>query len=454
MAPSPTGELHIGGLRTALYDYALARQTSGRFILRIEDTDQKREVAGAADRIQQVLKDYGLVYDEGPFFQSQRLDIYRQHLQPLIDQGLAYYCFCDANRLTELRTLQKAQKKLPRYDRHCLNLSKEEITQKLANHEPYVVRLKVPDRETIVFDDLVRGRIKFSTSDVDDQVLLKSDGVPTYHFASVVDDHLMAITHVFRGEEWLPSVPKHLLLYRYLGWEPPKFAHLSLFLDPSHSGKMSKRFGSVSAQAFLDDGYLPQAMLNFLMLLGWNPGTPKEIYSLDEFIADFSIEKLNKKPAVFDRKKLDYLNGHYLRQQSDSQLLSLLQPFVPQITPPVVALIKERLATLKEAVALTNFFYEDVDYPADLLLQRGATKDLAIDMLTQTRQLLADFSDLQNRLLGLIKKNNWTTGQYFMVLRVAICGAAATPPIVESLPILGQSRVLSRLSTALSKLQS
>lgn len=463
MAPSPTGELHIGGLRTALYDYALAKQSGGQFILRIEDTDQKREVTGASDRIQQVLKSYGLAWDEGPFFQSQRLDIYQKHIQILIKQGLAYYCFCGQDRLDEVRCRQKALKQIPKYDRHCLSLSPDQIKKKLADHEDYVIRLKVPDNETIIFEDIIRGTVKFFTRDIDDQILIKSTGVPTYHFASVVDDHLMNISHVFRGEEWLPSAPKHLLLYRYFKWEPPKFAHLSLFLDPSHSGKMSKRFGSVSAQNFLDEGYLPQSMLNFLMLLGWNPGTEKEIYSLEEFVKDFSLAKLNKKPAVFDRKKLDYLNGHYLRQLPPDQLFANFKKFIPRATDDqinlLIPILKDRITKFSDLPAQTKFLFEDIDYSADLLLQRNAAKDLVVAMLTKTKNLIItlktfDFITLQTNLMSLISSNSWNTGQYFMILRVAICGAVYTPPIVESLPILGKDRAIARLDHAISKLSS
>lgn len=457
MAPSPTGELHIGSLRTALYDYALARQTNGQFLLRIEDTDQKRYVPGAEKRIVATLKNYGLNFDEEPYFQTQRLDVYQKYIQELLAKKLAYYCFCPESKLAQNREIQKSLKKIPKYDRHCLHLAEDEITQKLANHEPYVIRMKIPDNETIVFTDIVRGEVKFNTNDIDDQILLKSNGIPTYHFAVVVDDHLMNITHVFRGEEWLPSVPKHLLLYRYFGWQPPTFAHLSLFLDPSHSGKMSKRSGSVAAQDFLDYGYLPEAVLNFIMLLGWNPGTDQEIYSLDEFVKVFSLDKLNKKPAIFDRKKLDYFNGLYIRQLSDDKLFSYFKKFLPQATDSqinqLIPILKDRIVKFSDLSSQTKFLFEDVDYFVDLLFQRGATKELAIDMLTKTQKLLSDFSDLQTRLINLIKENNWNTGQYFMVLRVAICGVPQTPPIVESLPVLGKEKTLHKLDLALAKLK-
>lgn len=462
MAPSPTGELHIGGLRTALYDYALARQTGGQFILRIEDTDQKRFVPGSDTRIISTLQDYGLTIDEGPIFQTQRLDIYQEHIQQLLDQGHAYYCFCSEDRLKGIREVQKANKQIPRYDRHCLGLSPEEVKAKITAGEKYVIRMKIPDNEVIIHHDLVRGQVRFNTKDIDDQVLIKSNGIPTYHFAVVVDDHLMNITHVFRAEEWLPSVPKHILLYRYFGWDMPQHAHLSVFLDPSHSGKMSKRHGSVSAKGFLDDGYLPSAVLNFIMLLGWNPGTDKEIYSLDEFVNDFSLDKLNKKPAVFDRQKLDYFNGHYIRQLSSDQLFSYFKKFLPQASDDqvnqLIPILHDRIVKFSDLSLQTKFLFEDVDYSADLLLQRGADRGLVIDILTKSKDLLTalktfNFQTLQTDLMDLIKSNSWNIGQFFMILRVAICGVAHTPPLVECLPILGRENTLRKIDLALAKLK-
>lgn len=465
MAPSPTGELHIGGLRTLLYDYALAKQNNGQFILRLEDTDQKRYVAGAETRILQVIKDYGLNWDEGPdiggsygpYTQTERLDIYQKYIKELLDKGLAYYCFCSEDRLNKIRSIQKANHQIPRYDRHCLSLSKDEITKKITAGESYVIRLKMPDNEDIIFDDLIRGKIKFNTRDLDDQVLIKSDGIPTYHFAVVVDDHLMKISHVFRGEEWLSSTPKHILLYRYFGWEAPKFAHLTVLLDPTHSGKMSKRTGSVSAQAFLDDGYLPEAMLNFLMLLGWNPGTDQEIFTLVDFVKQFSIEKLNKKAAIFDRKKLDYLNGLYIRQKSDEDLFPYFKKFLPKASDEqikiLVPVLKDRLIKFSDLPETTKFLFENIDYDQELLLKKGTSPELAREMLTKSIELLSDFTDLSSKILNLISINNWNTGEFFMVFRVAICGSVFTPPVVECLPALGKEGTLRKLNLALEKLK-
>lgn len=467
IAPSPTGEYHIGHLRTCLYDYALAKKNNGQFVIRIEDTDQKRYVQGAVERILQVIKDYGLSWDEGPdiggpyapYIQTQRLDTYQKYIKALLDKKLAYYCFCSEERLEEMRQLQKKSGKVPKYDRHCLNLSSAEIAKKIKNGEKFVIRMKVPDDETVSFLDTVRGEIKFNTNDVDDQVLIKSDGIPTYQFAVVIDDHLMNITHIFRGEEWISSTPKQILLYNFFGWKIPQITHLTVLLDPDGKGKMSKRHGSVSARSFLDDGYLPEAMLNFLMLLGWNPGDNREFFTLEEFVKEFSLEHLHKKSPVFDRKKLDYFNGYYLRQKTNDELALLFKKFLPQANDKVikalVPILKERIVKLKDVADQTKFLFEDVDYSPDLLLLK-TEKTLALEMLTKVRELLNslefDFAVLQSKIMELIKSNSWNVGQFFMVFRVAICGCQFTPPIVDSLPILGKEKTLHKLNLAISKL--
>lgn len=465
MAPSPTGDIHIGSLRTALYAYAFAKKNNGKFILRIEDTDQKRLVEGSADRALKIFKDFGLVYDEGPdvggdygpYIQTERLDIYQKYIKELLDKNLAYYCFCTEERLTEMRKIQKAAKKVPKYDRHCLNLSPAEIQENLKKGIPYVIRMKIPDNETIVFNDLIRGQIKFNTNDIDDQVLIKSNGIPTYHFAVVVDDHLMKISHVIRAEEWISSTPKHILLYRFFGWEVPQIAHLTVLLDPTHSGKMSKRHGSVFAQQFLDDGYLPDAILNFLMLLGWNPGTDQELFTLDEFIKEFSVEHLHKKAAIFDRKKLDYFNGLYIRQKSNKELFPYFRKFLPVASDEqikiLIPVLKDRLIKFSDLPDLTKFIFEDINYDKELLLKKGTSPELAIEMLTKTKELLSDFTNLVSRIQNLVSTNAWNTGEFFMVFRVAICGSAFTPPVVECLPALGKEGTLRKIDIALQKLK-
>ena len=469
IATSHTGELHIGTLRTLLYDYALARQTNGQLIFRLEDTDQKRYVEGSEKRLMEVIKKYGLNWDEGPdiggpfgpYVQTQRLDIYQKYIKQLLDKKLAYYCFCTQDRLDQLRATQKAAKQVPRYDQHCLHLSPEEIKQKLDQKIPYTIRMVIPKNETIVCDDLIRGRIKFNTNDVDDQVLIKSNGIPTYHFAVVVDDYLMKITHVFRGEEWLTSTPKHILLYRYFGWQPPIFAHLTVLLNADGKGKMSKRSGATHAQAFLDEGYLPEAVLNFLMLQGWNPGDDREFFSLEEFVKAFSLNRLHKKSPIFDPKKLNYFNGYYIRQKTDPELLKLIKPFIPELDDQtliqLIPLLRDRISTLKNAADLVKFISTDIDYSPDLFTQKGIVLAEAKDFLTAAKNMLESQSDwsfnyLQTKLLDLVKDNNLHTGHFFMVFRIAICGSPFTLPIVEVLPILGKDKTIAKLNIALNKL--
>ena len=467
IAPSPTGEYHIGHLRTCLYDYALAKKYNGQFIIRIEDTDQKRHVEGAEEKIFKVIKDYGINWDEGPdvggpyapYTQTERLEIYQKYIKELLDKGFAYYCFCTEERLVEMREIQKATKQIPRYDQHCLHLSKEEIQKNLDNKVPYVIRMVIPKNETIVFEDIIRGKIKFNTNEIDDQVLVKSNGIPTYHFAVVVDDHLMNITHIFRGEEWITSTPKQILLYRYFGWELPKFAHLTVLLDPSGHGKMSKRKGSVFARSFLEDGYLPEAMLNFLMLLGWNPGDNQEFFTLDQFVEAFSLEHLHKKSPIFDRKKLDYFNGYYLRQKTDQELAILFKKFLLQASDEqikiLVPVLKERIVKLSDLIVQTKFLFENVEYGKELLLKKGTDAKLAIEMLNKSKEIISsNFDDLSVKIMDLIKINNWNIGEFFMVFRVAICGTVFTPPVVECLPALGQEKTLEKLDLAISKLTS
>ncbi len=350
---------------------------------------------------------------------------------------------------------QKAQKQLPKYDRHCLHLNPQEIQTNLDNNVPYVIRLKVPDNEDIIFTDAIRGTIKINTTEIDDQVLIKSDGIPTYHFAAAVDDHLMNITHILRGDEWISSTPKAILIYRYFGWELPVFAHLPVFLDPSGQGKMSKRKGTVSARSFLDDGYLPEALLNFLMLLGWNPGTNQEIFSLEEFVKIFSLEHVHKKQPIFDRAKLDYLNGLYLRQLSDNEYISRLQPFIPQADTQTLKalcpLIKERSSTLKSTAQMIAFLFTDIQADPKLFLSDKITPPIAKAMVQAMVTIMKQISDpkdtakLQSQCLDSIKNNNWKTGDFFMVLRVAITGSRFTPPIIESLAFLSKEKIIARL---------
>ena len=332
-APSPTGYLHVGGLRTALYNYLFARKNNGKFILRIEDTDRNRFVEGAVENLIEALKWCGLEFDEGPnsggqfgpYMQSQRLDIYQKYVHKLIANGHAYYCFCPPQRLEALKEEQQKQK-LPqaKYDKHCLSLSKSEIEKKMADNTQFVVRLNVESNHRIIFDDIVRERVEFDSNNVDDQVLIKSDGYPTYHLANVVDDHLMQISHVIRGEEWLSSTPKHVLLYDAFQWRRPIFAHLPLLLNPDRS-KLSKRQGDVAVEDYRSKGFLKDALVNFVALLGWNAGDDQEFYLLNELIEKFSLERVNKSGAVFDIEKLSWLNAEHLRRKTDAELLFFLK---------------------------------------------------------------------------------------------------------------------------------
>ena len=306
-APSPTGNVHVGSLRTALYNYLFAKKNNGQFLLRLEDTDRTRYEEGAVENLLDALMVTGVVPDEGlfeedgkiiqkgdcgPYIQSERLDIYKKYIDQLLENGQAYYCFCTKERLDEVREKQKAAGETPRYDGHCRNLPREEVEARVAAGEPCVIRLKLPEDHVVAFDDAVRGRIEINTNDLDDQVLIKTDGFPTYHFAVVVDDHLMGITHVIRGEEWLPSTPKHVYLYECFGWEQPQYVHLSNILNDDHK-KLSKRQGDVSVGDFLKKGYLPEALINFLALLGWSPENEQEIFSMDELIEAFDLSRIN-----------------------------------------------------------------------------------------------------------------------------------------------------------------
>lgn len=467
MAPSPTGDIHAGSMATVLKNYAWAKRNQGKFILRIEDTDQVREVAGAVSQIQQVIKDYGLDWDEGPekggeygpYIQSQRTDIYRQHAQILVDNGNAYPCFCSKERLEQVRKKQQAAHQPPRYDRHCLDLSAEEVAKRLESGEPHVIRLKVPNHQEISFDDLIRGKISFNTNQVDDQVLIKSDGFPTYHLAVVVDDHLMKISLVMRGEEWISSTPKHLLLYRAFGWQPPTYAHIPLFLNPDGKGKMSKRKGTVSARSFLEQGYLPEAMLNFFMILGWTPQDQREVLSLAEYIQEFDPADLNPNSVVFDLKKLNWLNGIYIRKLSLGELTRKLKPFTPndcpeEMIPKIVPLVSERLVKLNEFEQLTYFFYRPI-HPDRKELLRGADQALVESQLKLTITALASLdiwneAELEALLGELQEAHNWQRKQYLMMLRSATMAEKYTPPLFASLAVFSQEEVINRLNSALS----
>jgi glutamyl-tRNA synthetase len=469
-APSPTGELHIGGLRTALFCYLFARKNRGVFILRIEDTDRKRYDPHSADHIQFALRWAGLNWDEGPIFQSQRLEIYKKHALELMDAGHAYPCFCSPERLEEMRKEQETKKLPPRYDRRCRNLTEEERDRLIMEGAPFTIRMKVPESGITKFKDIVYGEISVRNEEIDDQVLLKSDGYPTYHLAHLVDDHLMEITHVIRGEEWLPSTPKHVLLYQAFGWEMPEFCHLPSILAGKGQGKLSKRHGAVSVISYMEEGYLPEALINFLALLGWSPGTDQEIFSMEELIEQFSLEKVSHTGAVFNRDKLDFFNGYYIRKKSLEELAILVKPYLVKaglinedypLEPyffMALRTVQERMKKLSEAPELLSFYFKEPDYPAELLIPKKGTPEsaafaleVAIDCLTEVEDFAAPV--LERELRQAAQEKGIPPGNLLWPLRAALTGKEASPGAFEVLEVLGKDESLLRLEKALFKLK-
>ena len=480
-APSPTGFLHVGGLRTALYAWLLARQTKGTFILRIEDTDQKREVEGAVEAILHALHWAGLDPEEGvvmedgkiaqrgskgPFIQSKRKELYAELAKKLLDAGHAYRCFCTPARLEEMRNGQMARKQAPMYDRACLKLPKEEVEKRVAAGEPHVIRMRVPDNETIVVEDEIRGTVSFQTHTVDDQVLVKSDGMPTYHLAHVVDDRHMGIDLVLRGEEWLSSLPKHVLLFRFFGWEPPRFAHVSLLLNKDKT-KLSKRQNSVSVSEYVEKGYLPEAMLNFLAMLGWNPGTTQEVFSLPELIEQFSLERVQKAGAIFDLEKLDWLQGQWIRKLDRTHFADRIRALVAVAHPAAAtdpgfadkaALIQDRITFFREAPDMLGWCYADPEPSLELLAnpKQKVTPELLPDILATLHVTLAEVSDADwndPSLLALLRtkgeEKGWKLGQILWPLRAACTGRPFSPGATEVAALLGKAATLRRLDAAM-----
>ncbi|MBX3008289.1 MAG: glutamate--tRNA ligase [Melioribacteraceae bacterium] len=474
-APSPTGYLHVGGLRTALYNYLFAKKNNGKFILRIEDTDRNRYVEGAVENLLEALKWSGLIYDEGPdiggdvgpYIQSQRLDIYQKYANELIENGNAYYCFCTPERLQALREEQEKQK-LPqlKYDKHCLKLTKAEIESNIAAKIPYTIRLNVVGNKHIVFDDIIRNRVEFDSSNIDDQVLIKSDGYPTYHLANIVDDYLMGITHVIRGEEWLSSTPKHVLLYDALGWRRPIFAHLPLLLNPDKS-KLSKRQGDVAVEDYRDKGYLRDALINFVALLGWNAGDDKEFYKIDELIEAFSLERVNKSGAVFDLQKLNWLNAEHLRKLEDSEILTLLRKEILNskfstlsLTDDYLLLIisamKERVAFIKEFITTCPYFYETPSEYEQKSFEKNWTPQTP-DQLNIFIEEVQKFeiptkTDYETALSLTAEKLNIGKGKLIHPLRLAVSGQSTGPGMFDLLFILGKEEIINRINAAIKKL--
>jgi glutamyl-tRNA synthetase len=443
----------------------------GKFIVRIEDTDVARTVEGAVDTILDSLRWLGMDWDEGPYYQSQRLKLYHEAAQRLISQGDAYHCYCPPERLKEMRTEQQRRKQPPGYDRRCRDLTEKERAQKEAEGITPVVRFRIPLEGNTKFNDVIWGEVAFEHSTIDDFVLLKSDGYPTYHLANVVDDHLMEISHVLRAEEWLSSTPRHLLMYRALGFEPPQFAHLPMLLGPDRA-KLSKRHGAVSITDYRDQGYLPEAMVNFLALLGWSLDDKTEIFSRQELIKNFSLERVSRTAAVFNGDKLIWMNGVYIRGLTADEFYNAAEPYLMEdeaVAKAVIAnegyvrdilpLVQERAKTLAEIAELTEFFFaEELDYDPALLIGKKMTQESSLQALEISRQRLEklaafDIESLEAMLRPLAEELGLKAGQLFGTLRVAVTGRTAAPPLFQTMAVLGGERCLRRIATALGRLR-
>ncbi len=484
-APSPTGFIHVGNLRTALFAWLIAKQTNGKFLLRVEDTDQARSVPGTIESVLKTLHWAGLDPDEGvmlrkgvvaqegthgPYIQSERLELYRTSAGELLKAGHAYPCFCTPERLTKMREEQMARKQAPMYDRLCTRLPKKEIEQRLERGDPHVLRLLVPHERTFTYTDEVRGEVSFQGHTVDDQVLLKSDGFPTYHLAHVVDDHLMEIDLVIRGEEWLSSTPKHLLLFERLGWQPPKYAHVPLLLNKDRT-KLSKRQQDVAAEEYIAKGYLPEALINFLALLGWHPGSEQELFSLEELTEAFSLERVQKAGAIFDLTKLDWLQGQWIRRLPLAEFADRLQMLTVERFPEAkhdahfkekAALVHERVTFLKEGPDMLAFFYVDPKVDLDLLAneKQKITKELlpkVLKVLVETMEKISEdewtIDSLKEKLLARAKAEDLTQGQLLWPLRAALTGLPYSPGAFEVAVALGKETTLLRLEVARAGLQ-
>ena len=472
-APSPTGWLHVGNARTALFNWLYARHTGGTFVLRIEDTDRKRIVPGALEDILEQLRWLGLDWDEGPevggphapYFQSQRLAIYHEYAQKLLEGGHAYKCYCSPERLEQVRREKQARGETPGYDRHCRNLSAEEQAAYEAQGMVPVVRLRMPLEGEIVVHDVVHGDVTFRAEDLEDVILLKTDGYPTYHLANVVDDHLMEITHILRGDEWISSTPLHVVMYEAFGWEPPVYVHLPMILDPSGKGKLSKRKGSelmTEIREFRAAGYLPEALFNFLALLGWALSGEQDIFTREEAIAAFEIKDIRPAPAAFSYEKLEWMNGVYIRSLPPDDLAQRLLPVLREagfeanldFTRRLVPLVQERIKTLKEVIPWVDFFFLEEVHPDPTELP-GKKMDVqqTVEALAAARRVLAEVEPFDRRTIeGALRAEaerlGLKAGQFFMPIRVAVTGKRVSPPLFETLELLGREKVLQRLEHA------
>ncbi len=473
IAPSPTGLPHIGTFRTFLFNWLFARKHGGKFVIRIEDTDRERLVPGAEDALLDAVEWIGLDWDEGPrrggpyapYVQSERLPIYHEHVERLLAQGNAYRCYCSPERLDALRREQQARKEPPGYDRLCRGLSPEERAEREAAGTPYVVRFAIPLEGSTTFHDVIHGDVTWENRVLDDFVILKSDGYPTYHLAHLVDDQAMAISHVLRGDEWISSTPRHVLLYQAFDWEPPVFAHLPAILGPDRK-KLSKRHGPTGIAAFQEAGYLPEALINYLALCGWSPGTDEEVFSLSDLVERFDLGRVSPTGAIFDHDKLDWFNGIYIRNLSGAELAKRMRPFLGEAAHDVsdsqleaiAALLQDRLRTLSEAPELADFFLTDeLDYDPALLVQRGLTPEQAIEALRRSEDLASTVEPftaeaLEPSFRELAEALGLKVGPLFMSIRVAVTGKTATPPLFETMQVLGRDRSAQRLRDAVARL--
>jgi nondiscriminating glutamyl-tRNA synthetase len=477
-APSPTGFLHIGSLRTALYNYLFARHLGGTCILRIEDTDRTRFVEGAIEEQISSLAWAGVTFDEGPhvggnhgpYTQSERFDLYRMYGMKLVDNGTAYYAFDSSEELDAMRQRQQAAGIAPKYDRSAMRnqytLGEEETKRLLDEGAMHVIRLKVPLHQDVRFSDIIRGEVIVNGREIDDQILLKSDGFPTYHLANVVDDHLMEITHVIRAEEWLPSTPKHIILYEAFGWEPPTFAHVPLLLNPDRS-KMSKRHGDVMVRDFARRGFFPEALVNFVALCGWNPGSDNEFYSMQDLISSFTLERVNKAGAVFDYQKLNWMNGEYLKQRDAQDLARELHPLLvergyryiePSYVADVIVLVRERVAFLSDVAEFADYLFGDALPPlsdeASALLSGNDKISVAIDSFRKglSSSVLEDAEAFKGLALQSAEAAGIKMGALLKPLRLVLTHREVGADLFRTVQLLGLDRCLSRLDAFLSPL--
>jgi glutamyl-tRNA synthetase len=482
-APSPTGRTHLGSGRTALYDYLVARQTGGQFILRIEDTDRKRFVPGAEQELMDSLRWLGLEWDEGPdvggphapYVQSQRKEIYQHYARQLIERGHAYYCFCTTDRLAKVREQQKNSKQPTRYDGLCAKIDPDQAARRVAQGEAHVIRFRMPQEGSITAIDLLRGEITVENRNLDDYILVKSDGLALYHLAAMVDDHLMGITHVLRGSEWLPTFPLHAHIYKAFGWQQPVWVHLSLFLKPSGKGKMSKRESaslmndgfSIYLAELREFGYLPEAVVNWVALMGWSYDDRTEFFTLADLVEKFSLERLNPAPAAINFSKLDHFNGLHIRSLPVADLAGRITPYFEKAGYAVDAetllhvtpLLQERIVTLDDAPEVGGFFFEDeVQPPSAALVGKKLTPGGSAEAARRAYQVIEGLAELTHAsveppLRALAEELGISAGQLFGILRPAITGRTVSPPLIESMAVIGKQKVLRRIQQAIEVLE-